>query len=263
MTTLSSCTAIARDTARWQAIAAKTPEVATQTRYFQDNIGKVKSADDLVNNSRLFAYAMKAFGLGDRTYAKGLMKQVLQQGVASSGALAHRLNDPNVLAFARAFDFASKGAQTTGSSSLVKSVVDQFAQNALESDQGKQNPGVGLALYFQRKAPAIASVYGLLADRKLLQVVQTALDISPATAVMPIDQQAALLKKKIDIADFKDATKLQNLIARFAAQYDYKYGGASATGSSWSNAILLGASQESGGGVGAGLLQAMQAYRRY
>ena len=90
MTTLSSYMSIARDTARWKSIAAKAPDVATQTRYFQDNIGKVKTADDLVNNSRLFAYAMKAFGLGDRTYAKGLMKQVLQQGVASSGALAHR-----------------------------------------------------------------------------------------------------------------------------------------------------------------------------
>ncbi len=263
MTTLSSYLSITRDAARWQTMAAKAPDVATQTKYFQDNVGKATNAADLVNNQRLFAYAMKAFGLGDRVYAKGLMKQVLQQGVGSTSTLAYKLNDPNILAFAKAFDFAGKGAQTTSSATLVKSVVDQYTQNALETNQSSQNAGVGLALYFQRKAPAITSVYGILADKKLLQVVQTALDISPMTAVMPIDQQASMLTKKINIADFKDTAKLQTFISRFAAQYDYKYGDASASGSRATNAILLGASQDPGGGVGASLLLAMQAYRSF
>ncbi|MFT4096317.1 MAG: DUF1217 domain-containing protein [Rhodoblastus sp.] len=263
MTTLSTYLAIAKNASRWTTIASKAADVATQTKYFQDNIGKATSAADLVKNQRLFAYAMKAFGLGDRVYAKGLMTQVLQQGVGSSSTLAYKLNDPNVLAFAKAFDFASKGAQTTQSDALVKSVVDQFTQNALETDQSNQNAGVGLALYFQRKAPTITSVYSILADKKLLNVVQTALDISPMTAVMPIDSQAAMLKKKLDLADFTDTKKLQTFIARFAAQYDAKYGDASASGSTYSNAILLGASQDSGGGLGASLLQAIQAYKTY
>ena len=253
------CSVREADTARWRSITAKAPDVAVQTKYFQDNIGKVKNADAFVNNARLFNYAMKAFGLGDRLYARGLMKQALQQGVSSRSALAYKLNDPNVLAFAKAFDFAAKGAQTTQSASLVKSVTDQYTQNALETDQTTRNAGVGLALYFQRKAPNVTSAYGLLADKKLLQVVQTALDISPMTGVMPIDRQAALLSRKIDLTDFKDPAKLQAFIARFAAQYDYKYGDASATGSTATNAILLGAAQETGGG----LLQALQAYRAY
>ena len=263
MTTLSSYLSIARDAARWQSMTAKAPDVAIQTKYFEANIGKATSAEELVDNQRLFAYAMKAFGLGDRIYAKGLMKQVLKQGVGSATTLAYKLNDPNILAFAKAFDFAKNGAQTTSSSTLVKSVTDQYTRNALETDQSTQNGGVGLALYFQRKAPAITSVYGLLADKKLLKVVQTALDISPMTAVMPIDRQAAMLSKKIKFADFQDATKLQSFIARFAAQYDYKYGASSATGSVYSNAILLGASQDMGGAIGGSLLQAMQAYRAY
>ena len=263
MTTLSAYMSIARDTARWRSIAAKTPDVATQTRYFQDNIGKVKSADAFIDNARLFNYAMKAYGLGDQIYAKGMMKKVLQQGVSSASTLAYKLNNPNILAFAKAFDFAGKGAQATSSSTLAGSVVEQYEQNALETNQARQNPGVGLALYFQRKAPSLASVYGLLADKKLLQVVQMALDISPMTAVMPIDAQAAMLKKKINLADFKDSTKLQAFISRFAAQYDSRYGDASAAGSTYSNAILLGASQDVGGGVGASLLQALQAYRSY
>ena len=72
-----------------------------------------------------------------------------------------------------------------------------------------------------------------------------------------------MLSKKIKVADFQDATKLQSFIARFAAQYDYKYGDAAATGSVYANAILLGASQDMGGAIGGSLLQAMQAYRAY
>ena len=45
MTTLSSYLSIARDMTRWRSITAKTPEVTTQTRYFQDNIGKATRAD--------------------------------------------------------------------------------------------------------------------------------------------------------------------------------------------------------------------------
>ena len=263
MTTLSSYLAIARDAPRWRTITAKTPEVALQTKYFQANIAKVKSADDLIKDVRLFSYAMKAFGLGDRLYAKGLIKQVLQQGVAAPTTLAYRLNDPNILAFAKAFDFAKNGAQTTASASLVQTTVDQFTQNELEKGQAQQNPGVGLALYFQRKAPSLSGPFSLLADKKLLQVVQTTLDISPMTAVMPIDSQAAMLMKKINIADFKDPAKLQSFISRFAAQYDFKYGDASATGSAASNAILLGATQDPGSGMSAGLMQALQAYRNF
>jgi hypothetical protein len=262
MTTLSSYLSIARDAARWKTLAAKSPEVALQTKYFQANIGKVKTADDLVGNARLFTYAMSAFGLGDRAYAKGLMKRVLQQGVSSPSALAYKLNDPNILAFAKAFDFAKNGAQTTQSASLVQSTVDQYTQNALEKGQAQQNPGVGLAVYFQRKAPAITSAYGLLADKKMLQVAQTALDISPMTAVMPIDQQASILGKKIKFVDFKDATKLQAFISRFAAQYDYKYGSAS-PGATTTNAVSLDASQDGATAMSNGLLQAMQAYRTY
>ena len=100
MTTLSSYLTIATNLSKWQAITAKTPEVSVQTKYFQDHIGDVKSADEFLNNTRLFNFAMTAFALSDMTYAKGMMKQVLQQVVTSGNALAYTLHNPNILAFA-------------------------------------------------------------------------------------------------------------------------------------------------------------------
>jgi hypothetical protein len=240
MTTLSSYLSISKNLTKYQTMTSQSAAVATQTKYFQANIGAVTSAAELVKNPRLFNYAMTAFGLGDRLYAKSLMTQVMQQGLASSSALANKLNDPNIKAFAQAFDFAGKGAGTTTSSTLAKQVTDLYVENQLEADQAARNPGVQLALYFQRKAPSITSAYGILADKKILTVVQTALDISPMSAYQPIDQQAALLKKQVTFADFQDPVKLQKFITRFAAMYDSKHG--ATTGTNATNAILFGLS---------------------
>lgn len=218
--TLSSYLAIARNLAKWQTVTRKSPDIASQIEYFVAHIHKIKSADELIRNPRLFNFAMSAFGLGDMTYAKGLMGKVLQQGVVSDKALANRLGNSNIRAFAKAFDFAAHGADTTSSASLKDDVVARFVEQSLESSQGKQNPGVELALYFRRNAPNLTSVFGILADKNILKVVQTALDIPPVTSKQPIDTQARMLSSKIHLADFKDPKKLESFIARFAALYD-------------------------------------------
>lgn len=241
MTTISSYLTVARNLDRWRGIAAKTPEVANDTKYFKANIGKATTAEALLKNRRLFNYAMKAFGLGDRTYAIGLMRKVLEQGVADPKALANTLNDPNIRAFAKAFDYRG-GHAAVGSESFAKSVVDRFVEQAMESQQGASNPGVELALYFRQRAPQVTNIYGVLADKKLLQVVQTALDIPPASSAQPIDTQARLLKAKLKVADFQDTRKLDRFISRFAAAYDMKNPGAGSTADVQSNALLYGAS---------------------
>lgn len=258
-TTLSSYLTVANNLSKWQTITSRTPEVSVQTKYFQDNIGNVKSADELMNNTRLFNFAMTAFGLGDMTYAKGLMKQVLHQGVTSTTALANTLHNSNILAFAKAFDFVDNGASTTSSSALVTNVINRYVENSLETTQGQQNPGVQLALYFQQHAPNVTSIYGILADRNLLTVVQTALGVSPMTSAAPIDTQAQLLSAQLNIADFKDPKKLQQFISRFAAMYDLNNGGSNGGSADYANAILLDASiTGAAAGMDANLLLRMQ-----
>ena len=69
---------VSANLSRTQAATAADPTVKRETAYYLANIGKVKTVGDFVNNYRLFSYAMKAFGLGDMTYAKGLMTKVLK-----------------------------------------------------------------------------------------------------------------------------------------------------------------------------------------
>jgi hypothetical protein len=231
MTTVGTYLSVANNLTRWRGIAARKPQVASDTKYFQANIGKATTVDAL----------MKAFGLGDMTYAVGMMRKVLEQGVDSSRDLANTLNNANILAFAKAFDYAG-GAAQVGSADFAKTVTDRYVEQAMQGDQGDQNPGVQLALYFRQRAPQLTSIYGVLADKSLLKVVQTALDIPAASSRQPVDTQARLLKARVSIADFKDAKKLDAFISRFAAMYDTQNPGAGSNVDPSANALLYSAS---------------------
>lgn len=223
MTTLSTYLSVTANIDRWRQITAKNPDVQIETRYFRDRFPKIATIDAFVKDRRLLAYALNAYGLGDRIQASALMRRVLEQGVDRPDALARKLNDRRILDFAKAFDFIGKGAATLTKPEAIKTIVDRYIDNSLRAAQGRQNAGVELALHFRDNAPKVTSIYGLLADKKLLEVVQTALDLSPRMSSQPIDTQARLLKAKIKTEDFSDSQKMERFLARFASMYDMKH----------------------------------------
>ena len=103
--TLTSYRLIARDLPTALKRKAAEPTVARETAYYEANIGKVTSIDDLFADQRLYAYAMKAHGLEEMTYAKAFMRKVVSEGVDGAASFANRLADDRYTAFARAFRF--------------------------------------------------------------------------------------------------------------------------------------------------------------
>jgi hypothetical protein len=158
---------------------------------------------------------------------------VLEQGTGSKKNLAYTLNDPRIMALAKTFDFKANGASTTSSSAVKTDVVNKYIEQKLETKEGQSNTGVELALYFQRNAPNITSIYNILADKKLLTVVQTALGISPYTSAMNVDRQATLLSVTLKVKDFQDPKKLTTFIQKFSALYDANNPGATTSQSTY------------------------------
>ncbi|KQO89259.1 DUF1217 domain-containing protein [Methylorubrum extorquens] len=111
--TLTSYRLIAKDLPASLSRKAAEPTVARETAYYEAHIGQVKSVDDLLGDQRLYAYAMKAYGLEDMTYAKAFMRKVLEEGAASAASFANRLADDRYTAFAKAFSFG-QGVTATG-----------------------------------------------------------------------------------------------------------------------------------------------------
>ena len=222
--TTAAYLAISQNLPRYQAMTAAEPAVKSATAYYEANIGDVTSVQDLVDNYRLLSYALDAYGLGDQIQNKALITKVLEGGVSNPKSLANTLSDARWQAFAKAFNFAGDGAASISSPTAVKTTTSDYVEQQLESDQGAQDVGVQLALYFERVAPTVTSEYGILADPNLLEVAQTIFGLSPASSAQSIDTQAQTLSKLMPISDLQDPAKLQQLTERFTAMYDVNYG---------------------------------------
>jgi hypothetical protein len=224
MTTTVDYLAISKNLAKYQKLEASKATVKTATEYYKANIGKVKTVGDLVGNYRLLSYALQSFGLGDQINNKALIRKVLEQGTTSSRALANTLPNANWKKFAAAFNFAATGDAKPSSTASVATVTGDYTEQQLEADQGESNVGVQLALYFKRVAPSLKDPLQILADRNLLEVVQTIFNLPAAANAGEIDKQAKMIGKLAPIKDFQDPKKLETLVKRFTANYDANYG---------------------------------------
>ncbi|MGE5510090.1 MAG: DUF1217 domain-containing protein [Bacteroidota bacterium] len=245
---------IAGNLDRSLSTTAKKPQVARETEYYLAHIGDVKSIDDFLADSRLYNYAMKAYGLGDMAYAKAFIKKVLTEGIDSKDAFANKLTDMRYREFAKAFNFARDGAAATSTTQARQGTVDMYVRQTLEEDAGQQNEGARLALYFDRKASSITSAYSILGDAALLKVVQTVFNLPVQMSLADIDKQAKMITDRLNIQDLKDPEKLKSFLNRFAALYDMQNPSSSSTQSP--AVMLIGGSMPVG--IGSNILAALQ-----
>lgn len=229
LTTIASYNLISANLDRTIKNTADQPQVARASEYYLANIEKVKSIDDFMGDDRIFNYAMKAWGLGDMSYAKAFMRKVLTEGIDSKDTFANSLADPRYREFAKAFNFKQFGSTTTVFDEVRQGAVDRYVRQQVEEDAGSQNEGVRLALYFERNASGITSSLGILADKALLQVVETTLGLSKSISLLDLDRQQKLIDDRLNIEDLKDPEKLSKFLTRFTAMWEIDNPTSSAT----------------------------------
>ena len=138
---------------RFLAQFQKTPSYAQSVAYYQANIGKVTSADALLNDRKLLTVALSAFQLESQVDAKGILTKLLTQDPNASGSLAQQLLDPRYKQFAQAFaGLRSDGGASVNDPNNINAVLAGFQRN----EYGKwlaNNTGdttVRQALFFQQ-----------------------------------------------------------------------------------------------------------------
>lgn len=193
---------------------------------YGDTIPTIKSVDDLLKDKRLVSYVLEAYGFTDAKLTNDDLKKILTSDPLDPKSFVNKTGNAAYRTLASAFNFDANGKvrdipilQAQDRSNMI-ATFDYYARQTLEEDAGSQNEGVRLALYFQRKAASITSPFSILADKALLQVVQTALGLPVAMSNADIDLQANMITKKLKIADLQDPKKLEAFISRFAALYD-------------------------------------------
>lgn len=145
---------------------AKQGDVALNTAYYEENIGKVTTAEEFVNDYRLFSYAMKAYGLEEMTYAKAFMQKVLESDPNDETSFANTLTDTRYAEFAKAYNFSgdmAKAQTSAQTDNLVTAYQDSFTQE--EADIKSETA------YFQGKIGSVDNVNDIIGNDRLRNYV--------------------------------------------------------------------------------------------
>lgn len=192
---------------------------------YQQSIGDINSVSDLLANKKMVDFILVAKGLDPAKVTTAYLKKIFASDLNDPKSFANTESDPRFAEIAASFNFDSKG-NVARLAMMGPQKRDQFLatqKNYLEQSleqQGDTNPGVRLALYFQRKAGEITSAYDILADKALSEVFRTTYDLPDQMASMQIDQQAKIVEKYLNLRDLGDPTKVAKLLSRFSAMYD-------------------------------------------
>jgi hypothetical protein len=252
-----------RTQATQQAAFERSPQLQRDIAYFEQNIGKVKTAEELVSDRRLLQVALGAFGLESEISKKAFVRKILEGGTEEPTALANRMTAAGIKDFAQTFGFGNAGGSQTGTPGFAARIVDAYKTRQFEAAVGASNNDVRLAMNFKREMQALSagteggSWFTVLASKPLRAVVEKAYNLPTSFGKLDVDRQRSILIEKTrqefgseKLTAFADPANVDKMINRFLARSQAEGGGPSANvGQSAALSILRGAA----GGSSAGL----------
>lgn len=231
---------------------AQSPVQQRDIAYFRANIAKVDTAQDLVADYRLLSVALAAFGLEADIGSKFLIRRVLEEGTLKPDSLANKLSDKRYRHLSKAFGFGDFSVPSSKISDFADTIETRFAAQRFETDMGRSDETMRLALNAQRELPALADGSGsnrtkwftLMGTPPLRKVMETALGLPKAFATLPIDRQLDTFMARAQsrfgsdqVAELGRGKTLDRVLDRFAALGDGAAG--SGSGSATSPALVL------------------------
>lgn len=202
------------------------------TLAYEQSLPAVKTVDDFLADDSLVGYATTAFGVeppGTAASAKTFLRRILTSDPNDADSFAARQSKSAWRDLAAAFNFSADGTVRVQTNGQMETTISSYLRQTIETQAGKENEGVRLALYFERKVPTITSAYSILADPALLKVAQTALGLSSQTGNADIDVQAKYIESRIDIESLSKPEDLKKFITRFTAMWEAANPSATAT----------------------------------
>lgn len=224
LSTSLSYSLISRDIDRSLTRIQNQPMVARETQYYQENIGKVTTIEEFVDDTRLFNYAMKAFGLQDMAYAKAFMVKAMEEGVTDQDSFANRLSDKRYAEFVKVFNFAQYGENAVSVNPTVDGTAAKYvARMTLGGVLPETAPVKAETAYFKENMAQVVSIDDFLANDRLYAYAMYAFDIDTDETDKAF--MRSVLEGGVSEPDSFANQQTDKKFAQFAAAFDFmKYG---------------------------------------
>jgi hypothetical protein len=112
---------------------------------------------------------------------------------------------------------AATGGPAVTSPGFIKQVVHQYTEAQFQQVVGNTSNTLREALYAQQELPSITNWYSVIANRPLANVIQTVLGLPQSFAMINVDQQVKVLSSRMNMANFRNPTKLNAMLDQFVA----------------------------------------------
>lgn len=228
---------------------------------YASEIQKIKTLDDLLKNTKVLNFAMEALGLDPNSVNSDELRRIFTSDLDDKESYLNKNFDSSWRELVTYFNFGADGKMLREDRDFIQTrrgfyeTVDNYLRQTLEVQSGEDNPGVRLALYFERMARTVTSYYTILADNALQEFINTTFMIPDELANADIDKQVEVMKKYFEIEDFQDPEKVKKLIARFTVFFD--------NDNATADPIMMLFNGGGAAGISADTLLAASTYRSY
>ncbi|MFL4469469.1 DUF1217 domain-containing protein [Tateyamaria armeniaca] len=216
-------------------------ELKRDTDHFIENIGSVRSAEDLVSDRRMLTVALGAFGLQDDINNRFFIEKMLSDGTTANDALANRFTDTRYQDFSAAFGLGQGEIPRTSRPDFAAEIISKYQANSFEIATGNQDDTMRVALYAERVLPDVVGGDGSSAQKwfsimgqpPLRNLFETALGLPDAFGQADIDFQLGVFQDRAerifgvsDPAEFAEPENLERVVNAFLARSQLEAGGA-------------------------------------
>ena len=180
ISTLSSYRQYAANLSKSLERVETTASVAKDTKYYDDHIGKVTTVDQFVSDSRLYSYALKAYGLEEQIGSKAFVRKVIESDLSDPKSFANSLADSRYAKFAAAFNFKMSAASQTKvvqSTNQTDMLVEAYSERRVRTGA---IAGATVA-HYQALVATVDSVDDLLNDAGAYALILKTVGADPAT----------------------------------------------------------------------------------
>ncbi len=193
-----------RTVASQTAAFERSAEIKREKDYFQKNIQKIATAEQLVSDRTLFKVALGAFGLDEEIGKKFFMRKVLEEGTEDSDAFANRLVDTRYRDFARSFGFGDSSGAQTALQGFAAQIVDQYDKRQFERAVGEVDNDIRIAMTFRREITTLANSanadtsawFQVMGNPPLRRFFEKAYNLPVDIGSLDIDRQREIFREK-------------------------------------------------------------------
>lgn len=150
---------------------------ARDAEYYKENIGKVTSVDEFLDDYRLYSYAMKAYGLEDMTYAKAFMRKVLESDLTDDNSFVNLLTDTKYRTFAQSFSFTGGDTAVVQSDFQLDEMIGLYTATMNNAGKAQQEE----TRYYNIVIDSVTNVDKLLQNDRMRSYIFTAFGIDEST----------------------------------------------------------------------------------